>query len=244
VSTDRDVERIVRSWMDEGVTVLPDRVLDLVLDQIPATPQRRASWPARRFSTLSSYARLGIAIAAVVLAAAVGIGIYTNSTGGPPPGPSASTTPSVAGSPSAAPSATPIPPMFGTWLAPEVTCDPQNAAIAAAGFTAEQIAASGWTCAAGTTNRYRLQFEGNDRLRVYDKGVLAFPGQYHVVNETTVEVLSEGGDFCLTYEYAIEGDQLTIRMTDHGCPTTGEAPLTDQVAQTAIFETSPFLRQP
>ena len=49
MSTDRDVERIVRSWMDEGVTALPDRVLDAVLDQLPATPQRRAGWLARRF---------------------------------------------------------------------------------------------------------------------------------------------------------------------------------------------------
>ena len=42
MSTDRDVTRIVRSWLEEGVTALPDRVLDAVLDQLPATPQRRA----------------------------------------------------------------------------------------------------------------------------------------------------------------------------------------------------------
>ena len=48
MSTDRDVTRIVRSWLEEGVTALPDRVLDAVLDQLPATPQRRARWPAWR----------------------------------------------------------------------------------------------------------------------------------------------------------------------------------------------------
>ena len=37
MSTDRDVTRIVRSWLEEGVTALPDRVLDAVLDQVPAT---------------------------------------------------------------------------------------------------------------------------------------------------------------------------------------------------------------
>ena len=42
MSTDRDTTRIVRSWLEEGVTELPDRVLDAVLDQLPATPQRRA----------------------------------------------------------------------------------------------------------------------------------------------------------------------------------------------------------
>ena len=42
MSTDRDTTRIVRSWLEEGATALPDRVLDAVLDQVPATSQRRA----------------------------------------------------------------------------------------------------------------------------------------------------------------------------------------------------------
>ena len=53
MSTDRDVTRIVRSWLEEGATALPDRVLDNVLDQLPATPQRRAWWPARRFREMN-----------------------------------------------------------------------------------------------------------------------------------------------------------------------------------------------
>ena len=35
MSTDRDVARTVRSWLEDGVTTLPDRVLDDVLDQLP-----------------------------------------------------------------------------------------------------------------------------------------------------------------------------------------------------------------
>ena len=54
MSTDRDVTRIVRSWLEEGATALPDRVLDAVLDQLPATPQRRAWWPARRFREMNN----------------------------------------------------------------------------------------------------------------------------------------------------------------------------------------------
>ena len=55
MSTDRDVTRIVRSWLEEGATALPDRVLDTVLDQLPATPQRRAWWPAWRFREMNNY---------------------------------------------------------------------------------------------------------------------------------------------------------------------------------------------
>ena len=54
MSTDRDVTRIVRSWLEEGATALPDRVLDAVLDQVPATPQRRPWWPAWRINEMNN----------------------------------------------------------------------------------------------------------------------------------------------------------------------------------------------
>jgi hypothetical protein len=75
MTTDSDATRIVRSWLEEGVTVLPDRVLDAVLDQLPTTPQRRASWPVRRFPDMNNIAKVAIAAAAVV-AAAVGINLF------------------------------------------------------------------------------------------------------------------------------------------------------------------------
>jgi hypothetical protein len=242
VSTDRDVERIVRSWIDEGVTELPDRVLDLVLDQIPATPQRHASWLARRFPPVNNYARLGLVAAAVLAVVIVGIGLFGRSTQVGPPVGTESAAPSVQPSAAAADNQ-----LVGTWLAPVVTCEQQNATVEAAGFTAEQMTQSGWTCTNGTTNQYSLRFgAGADHglFGGYDKGDLAFPGSYRLVGSSTLEVLSQGGDFCLTYRYAIAGDQLTMVMTDHGCPATGDAPLDDQVAQTAIFQTSPFTRQP
>ena len=53
MSADRETNRIVRAWLEEGVSALPDRVLDTVLDELPATPQRRASWPVRRFGEMN-----------------------------------------------------------------------------------------------------------------------------------------------------------------------------------------------
>ena len=47
MSADRDADRIVRSWLEEGVTALPDRVLDAVLDQVPR-PHSAASPGGRR----------------------------------------------------------------------------------------------------------------------------------------------------------------------------------------------------
>jgi hypothetical protein len=89
MSADRDVTRIIRSWMDEGVTALPDRVLDLVLDQLPATPQRRATWwRAWRSPVMSNTVRIAVAAAAVVVIAVVGLQFFGNSNvGGPAPTP-------------------------------------------------------------------------------------------------------------------------------------------------------------
>ena len=76
MSTDRETTRIVRSWLEEGVTALPDRVLDAVLDQVPATPQRRSWWPSRRFTVMNNnFVRIGIAAAAVVALAVVGFAV-------------------------------------------------------------------------------------------------------------------------------------------------------------------------
>ena len=71
MSTDRDTTRLVRSWLEEGVTALTDRVLDAVLDQVPATPQRRSWWPARRLTQMKRVF-LAAATAAAVLVAILG----------------------------------------------------------------------------------------------------------------------------------------------------------------------------
>jgi hypothetical protein len=106
VSADRDVNRIVRSWLEEGRTALPDRVLDAVLDQLPATPQRRAWWPARRFGTLNTSIRLAMTAAAVVAVVAVVGAMFWSRSGGvagpgssPSPSATASLTPSATASP-------------------------------------------------------------------------------------------------------------------------------------------------
>jgi hypothetical protein len=96
MSTDRETTRIVRSWLEEGVTRLPDRVLDAVLDQVPTTPQRRSGWSAWRFHRMNSYAKLAAAAAAVLLVAFVGYRLLPGNGGvGGPPTIAPSPTPSV-----------------------------------------------------------------------------------------------------------------------------------------------------
>src|SRR6187397_3487479 len=94
MSTDRDTTRIVRSWLEEGVTVLPDRVLDAVLDQVPATSQRRPWWPVRTFRGMNHALKPALVAAAVIVVAILGINLMPGSgiVGGP--GPSLSPSPS------------------------------------------------------------------------------------------------------------------------------------------------------
>ena len=102
--TDRETTRLVRSWLEEGATALPDRVLDAVLDQVPTTPQRSAWWPARRSPEMSNIAKVLIAAAAVVAVALVGFNFLPRNANVGGPAPTASPTPTPSSTPSASPS--------------------------------------------------------------------------------------------------------------------------------------------
>jgi hypothetical protein len=96
VSTDRDVTRIVRSWLEEGATTLPDHVLDDVLDRVPTTPQRRASWPAQMVPIRGLFLAATAAAAVLVVAVtALAFGPWS------PSGTEVSPTPTQSASPSA-----------------------------------------------------------------------------------------------------------------------------------------------
>ena len=71
----RDLTRLVRSWLQEDRHEDASRVLDLVLDQLDSTPQRRAGWLARRFP-MNYTAKFALTAAVVVVLAAIGIGVF------------------------------------------------------------------------------------------------------------------------------------------------------------------------
>ena len=93
MSTDRDTTRIVRSWLEEGRTTLPDWVRDDVFDRLPATPQRRSRGTARRFLTMPTAAKTAIAAAAVILVAVGAFALLPRDSGPGAPSPSPTTAP-------------------------------------------------------------------------------------------------------------------------------------------------------
>jgi hypothetical protein len=102
--TDRETTRIVRTWLEEGVTSLPDRVLDNVLDQLPATHQRRSWWPPQRFLQMTRLMQTATAAVAVLVAVILGYSLLPGSAGigGRP-------TPAPTPIPTSSPSPSPLP---------------------------------------------------------------------------------------------------------------------------------------
>jgi len=98
VKTERETTRIVRSWLETGADRLPERVLDSVLDQLPAYKQRRLRWrPTWRFAQMNTLTKAAIAAAAVLVVAILGYKVLPGNGPGttvptPSPSPTASPT--------------------------------------------------------------------------------------------------------------------------------------------------------
>ena len=94
---ENEFDRTARAWLDDGPTRMSDRAVLSTLEEIHTTRQRRAVWPARRATSVSSFIRVATA---AVLVAAVGLLTITvvpglrdgSSIGTPSPSPSAART--------------------------------------------------------------------------------------------------------------------------------------------------------
>lgn len=90
-------DQFLVAWFEDGPTRMPDRVLDVVADRIDRQRQRRP-WRLLGRPSMSSYAKLAAAAAAIVLVAVVGYSILPRSAVGP-----ATPTPTPASLPTASP---------------------------------------------------------------------------------------------------------------------------------------------
>ena len=82
-TTDREVDRAIRSWLHADRHEDASRVAGAVLDQIEATPRRRTTWwPARRTPIMNKIVTFGLAAAAVVVALFAGAQLFSPSGSG------------------------------------------------------------------------------------------------------------------------------------------------------------------
>jgi len=144
----------------------------------------------------------------------------------------------------------PANPLEGTWGTGPSTCAQQNAALAKAGFTTDQLALGGWdaaTCRStkfGSSGSVRVvQFQPSGQLVQLEDGTIGWEGTYEVLDAATVRARDQG--WTITYQYTIDGDTLVIDMIQDDSPAgTPEADVwADRIAQTVIYESLPFTRQ-
>jgi hypothetical protein len=102
MTASRDTERLIRAFLDEGVTELPERVYDAVRSDLDRTHQRVVIGPWRT-PDMNTFAKFAMAASAVLVVALVGYNLLPSDSprGGTA---SASPSPSVAASPSPSPS--------------------------------------------------------------------------------------------------------------------------------------------
>jgi hypothetical protein len=95
MTSEREMTGVVRAWLEEGPTSLPDGVLDGVLDELARTPQRRAGWLTPHSAGTTRLMTIAIAAAALVIALLVGLELFGSPHVGSPsqtPGPTVRST--------------------------------------------------------------------------------------------------------------------------------------------------------
>ena len=97
--TERDMERVVRSWLQEEHYESANRVLGAVLDLVDTTPQRRPFRPAWRIPMLSTPIRVGLTAVAAVALVLLGLRILPGARVGEPPSATSTPAPTVSPTP-------------------------------------------------------------------------------------------------------------------------------------------------
>ena len=79
---DRDLDRVLDRWMDDGPTVVADRVIATAITDVHTTRQRGARWASLKELFMTT--KLAMTAMAVIAIAALGIAVYQFVLGGGP----------------------------------------------------------------------------------------------------------------------------------------------------------------
>lgn len=91
--------------------------------------------------------------------------------------------------------------LTGTWATGETTCAQQNAAVEAAGFTAEQMTLAGWSPDCGS--QFTIRF-ADGRLLIFSDGEVGWDGHYRIIDDETFEA----GDLDAVRSMVLDSPQL------------------------------------
>ena len=127
----------------------------------------------------------------------------------------------------------------GSYRTPSLTVDQLAAAAVAAGFAQSETERALAEADLSTSAIYTIRlFAGVWTLLVGHDGrpaEVGMEGKYTVVDDHTVIFTDSCG--AITYDYSLQGDQLSLRVVTDECPGRGEL-----LTQTFIYQTAPFTR--
>jgi hypothetical protein len=186
--------------------------------------------------------RSAVILVALVTAGCGGVTVSPSAVPSSPPASTASPTAALTVAPTVPVSLPAGDVLRGTWAVSETTCAQQQAAVEAAGFTAEQLTSVGWT--PDCPGAYTIRFANGRLVQFSRDGSVGWEGNFRILDDDTFEAGNFASGCYISYDYAIDGDQLTIDMVEDICPAWSPAELLgDSIIQTEIYETSPFTRQ-
>lgn len=108
MTRDRDIERILETWLAPGPTTMPDHLFDSIVDRVERQPQARTARIRQRFHEMRPVLRIAAIAAVLVLTFGIGAAVVGGALDGdspiptPQPSPAASASPAPSPSPSAA----------------------------------------------------------------------------------------------------------------------------------------------
>jgi hypothetical protein len=129
----------------------------------------------------------------------------------------------------------------GTYRTRELAADQMMATGTSAGF--DQAAVEDFVLENGVerTAVFTLKLEAGHwtEFEAFDGQAagIGWSGTYQVVDADTVAAISDCGT--ITYDYALDADELTLDMVDDPCFPGEEG---EQIAQTVVYETAPFAK--
>jgi Tol biopolymer transport system component len=144
MTTPREPDSLLSAYLADGIDVLPDRVVDAVLDEAHRTRQRVVFGP-RRTPVMNSTVKVILAAAAVIAVAVVGVGVALRTPSNP----------SVGSGPSAPPSASPA-------SSPTASSSPTLAPISLTGQIAFERTVD------GNTDLYMMNLDRTGLVRLTD----------------------------------------------------------------------------
>jgi hypothetical protein len=208
MTRERDIERVLDTWLADGSTQMPDRLYVAVLHRVDRTPQRRLARLKLRFSEMRPAIRIA-AVAAVLLltlgvgAAVVG-GAFDTDVAGPTPEPSPAVSPSPAASPSPSPAAALPDELAHIWIGGEQ-------AVPAVGITTPALRTLQFDPELGFARYVAASLDLGPSMLASEPSV-PFDGRLRLTTAAAdfgaCEIGSVGD-----YDYRLSGDGMTLTLT-------------------------------